>query len=91
MYSPIYGTTETNGIELDSIKLCNVIFSNNKVYVIPKPKLKNRCEREGERDREINAERQTELIASAEQSYAVIFPCMLEIIINKNCSQSDVK
>lgn len=70
MYSPNNGTTETNGIKLDSIKLCNVIFSNNKVYVIPKPKLKNRCERErgGERDREITAERQTELIASAEQS-----------------------
>lgn len=69
MYSPNNGTTETNGIKLDSIKLCNVIFSNDKVYVIPKPKLKNRCERErGERDREITAERQTELIASAEQS-----------------------
>lgn len=55
---------------LDSINLCNVIFSNNKVYVIPNPKLKNRCERErgGGRDREITAERQTELIASAEQS-----------------------
>lgn len=68
MYSLNYGTTETNGIELDSRKLCNVIFSNNNVYVIPKPKLKNRCEREGERDREITAERQTELIASAELS-----------------------
>lgn len=69
MFSPNTGATETNGIELDSIKLCNVIFSNNKVYVIPNPKLKNRCERErGGRDREITAERQTELIASAEQS-----------------------
>lgn len=47
MFSPNTGATETNGIELDSIKLCNVIFSNNKVYVIPNPKLKNRCEREG--------------------------------------------
>lgn len=91
MYSLNYGTTETNGIELDSIKLCNVIFSNNKVYVIPKPKLKNRCDGDGGRDREITAERQTEFVASAEQSYAVIFPCMLEIFINKNCSQSDVK
>lgn len=67
MFSPNTGATETNGIELDSIKLCNVIFSNNKVYVIPNPKLKNRCEREGERQRD-SAERQTELIASAEQS-----------------------
>lgn len=47
MFSPNTGATETNGIELDSIKLCNVIFSNNKVYVIPNPNLKNRCEREG--------------------------------------------
>lgn len=55
MFSPNTGATETNGIELDSIKLCNVIFSNNKVYVIPNPKLKNRCERErggGERQRD---------------------------------------
>lgn len=68
MYSPNYGTTETNGIELDSIRICNVIFLNNKEYVIPKSKLKIRCEREGERDREITAERQTKLIACAEQS-----------------------
>lgn len=72
MFSPNTGATETNGIELDSIKLCNVIFSNNKVYVhvIPNPNLKNRCERErggGKRQRD-SAERQTELIASAEQS-----------------------
>lgn len=54
MFSPNTCATETNGIELDSIKLCNVIFSNNKVYVIPNPNLKNRCEREGGgRDREI--------------------------------------
>lgn len=53
MFSPNTGATETNGIELDSIKLCNVIFSNNKVYVIPNPKLKSRCEREGgERQRD---------------------------------------
>lgn len=70
MFSPNTGATETNGIELDSIKLGNVIFLNNKVYVIPNPNLKNRCEREGggrERQRD-SAERQTELIASAEQS-----------------------
>lgn len=56
MFSPNTGATETNGIELDSIKLGNVIFLNNKVYVIPNPNLKNRCEREGGgggRDREI--------------------------------------
>lgn len=52
MFSPNTSATETNGIELDSIKLCNVIFSNNKVYVIPNPKLKNRCERGGERQRD---------------------------------------
>lgn len=54
MFSPNTCATETNGIELDSIKLGNVIFLNNKVYVIPNPNLKNRCEREGGgRDREI--------------------------------------
>lgn len=69
MFSPNTGATETNGIELDSIKLGNVIFLNNKVYVIPNPNLKNRCEREGGRERQRDsAERQTELIASAEQS-----------------------
>lgn len=68
MFSPNTGATETNGIELDSIKLCNVIFSNNKVYVIPNPNLKNRCEREGGERQRDSAERQTELIASAEQS-----------------------
>lgn len=60
MFSPNTGATETNGIELDSIKLCNVIFSNNKVYVIPNPKLKNRCERErgGETERLLQRDRQ---------------------------------
>lgn len=52
MFSPNTGATETNGIELDSIKLGNVIFLNNKVYVIPNPNLKNRCEREGGREGE---------------------------------------
>lgn len=68
MFSPNTGATETNGIELDSIKLGNVIFLNNKVYVIPNPNLKNRCEREGGERQRDSAERQTELIASAEQS-----------------------
>lgn len=57
MYFLKYGIIEMNGIELDFIKLCNVIFLNNKVYVIFKFKFKNCCEREGERDREIYVER----------------------------------
>lgn len=57
MYFLNYGIIEMNGIELDFRKLCNVIFLNNKVYVIFKFKFKNWCEREGERDREIIVER----------------------------------
>lgn len=42
------GVIEMNGIELDFIKLCNVIFFNNyKVYVIFNFNFKNCCEREG--------------------------------------------